>query len=138
MIKVYFATNRVINQKVGAYSYVIVLGNDFPVIHSCKRYKNATNSKIEVLGSIHALKHLIELNLISKDVMFYTTSGFLINIFKGHEYSKSPINQIITKLVETTGLFNFYPNFIGLKSNNYWQNLSYSIAKETSLKYKIL
>ena len=122
MIKVYLSAHRIVNQKIGAYGYVIIQGEDFPIIHDCKRYKNATNSKIEVLGSIHALKHLINLNLSMQDVMFYTTSSFLVNIFKGYDYSKSPISEIITKLVEITGLFNF----------------SYSIAKETSLKYKIL
>lgn len=138
MINVYSSVYMPSKTKIGGYCYIIKQNNEIPIIHGFKRFESITNSKLELLCILDSLKNLCSLKLQKNKVILHYSSKYIENIFKEYNYKKSNYIDIINKIKELSGLFDIATQFTLPTHINFWQNLSYNLAKEASIGNKIL
>ena len=124
--------------KIGGYGYIIHQPSGLPIIHGYKRFELITNSKLELLCALYSLKNLCELKLQKSKVTFHCPSKYLMGVFANYDHRKSDYVDIINKIRELSGLFDFKTEFTPIDPKNYWQSFSYTIAREASMGNRIV
>lgn len=124
--------------KIGGYGYIIHQPSGLPIIHGCKRFELITNSKLELLCALDSLKNLCQLEFQKSKVTFHCSSKYLMGVFANYDHRKSNYVNIINKIRELSGLFDFKTEFTTIDPKNYWQSFSYTIAREASIGNRIV
>lgn len=138
MINIYSSVYILSRTKIGGYGYIIHQPSGLPIIHGYKRFELITNSKLELLCALDCLKNLCKLDFQKSKVTFHCSSKYLMGVFANYDHRKSNYVNIINKIRELSGLFDFKTEYTPIEPKNYWQSFSYTIARETSLGNKIL
>ena len=138
MINIYSSVYILSRTKIGGYGYIIHQPSGLPIIHGYKRFELITNSKLELLCALDCLKNLCKLDFQKSKVTFHCSSKYLMGVFANYDHRKSNYVNIINKIRELSGLFDFKTEFTPIDPKNYWQSFSYTIAREASMGNRIV